>query len=75
MYPFCKVATKSVENISEDIINADRNLSYVINAEHDLYHCASDIQGNSNSVYCQIDLSSYSLEIVNMLKDAYLYNK
>ena len=43
------------------IINTDRNLSNIINAKQDLYHFASDIQGNSNSVYCKIDISSYSL--------------
>ena len=37
MYPSCKVATKSVENISDDVINPDRNLSDVINAEQNLY--------------------------------------
>jgi len=63
MDPSRKVATKSVKKISEDVVNPD-----VINAEHDLYHCVSGIQGNSESVYYQIHLSSYSLEIVNMLK-------
>ena len=62
-------------NLSDDIyaeqdlyiINPGRNLSNIIYAEQDLYHFASDIQGNSNSVYCKINISSYSLEIFNTL--------
>ena len=61
------------------LINPDRNLSDDINAEQDLYIINPDrnlsniinavyIRGNSNCVYCKIDIYSYSLEIVNTLK-------
>ena len=54
MDPSYKVIIKSVNKISEHIINPDPNLSDGINAKLNQYHGQSGIQRNIESLFYQI---------------------